>query len=90
VFSEDSTQRFPPSCIDDYKIKLKQGAPTTIPGKTYPLNPIEMKAAKEWINKNEQLSYIEQGDLPWATPFFFVKKSDGKLRPVQDYRKVNE
>jgi hypothetical protein len=25
-----------------------------------------------------------------ASPFFFVKKKDGALRPVQDYRKLNE
>jgi len=25
-----------------------------------------------------------------ASPFFFVKKKDGKLRPTQDYRKVND
>ena len=25
-----------------------------------------------------------------ATPFFFVKKKDGKLRPCQDYRYLNE
>ena len=25
-----------------------------------------------------------------ASPFFFVKKKDGKLRPVQDYWKLNE
>src|ERR1700720_1656308 len=25
-----------------------------------------------------------------ASPFFFVKKKDGKLRPTQDYRKLNE
>ena len=25
-----------------------------------------------------------------ASPFFFVKKPDGKLRPTQDYRKLNE
>src|SRR5216110_1852344 len=25
-----------------------------------------------------------------ASPFFFVKKKDGSLRPIQDYRKLNE
>ena len=25
-----------------------------------------------------------------ASPFFFVKKKDGALRPTQDYRKLNE
>ena len=25
-----------------------------------------------------------------ATPFFFVDKKDGKLRPVQDYRRLND
>ena len=25
-----------------------------------------------------------------ASPFFFIKKKDGKLRPVQDYRRLNE
>jgi hypothetical protein len=25
-----------------------------------------------------------------ASPFFFVKKKDGKLRPFQDYRRLNE
>jgi hypothetical protein len=25
-----------------------------------------------------------------ASPFFFIKKKDGRLRPVQDYRRLNE
>src|ERR1700678_660397 len=25
-----------------------------------------------------------------ASPFFFIKKKDGKLRPFQDYRRLNE
>ena len=25
-----------------------------------------------------------------ASPFFFIKKKDGSLRPVQDYQKLND
>jgi hypothetical protein len=25
-----------------------------------------------------------------ASPFFFIRKKDGKLQPVQDYRKLND
>src|SRR3990170_2117985 len=27
---------------------------------------------------------------PMASPFFFIKKKDGSLRPVQDYRRLND
>jgi len=33
--------------------------------------------------------YIRSSQSPFASPFFFVKKKDGKLRPVQDYRQLN-
>ena len=33
---------------------------------------------------------IRPSKSPQASPFFFVKKKDGKLRPVQDYRYLNE
>jgi len=29
--------------------------------------------------------YIRPSKSPYAAPFFFIKKKDGKLRPVQDY-----
>jgi Reverse transcriptase (RNA-dependent DNA polymerase) len=45
---------------------------------------------REWLKENKDLGYIKKGDSPWATPCFFVKKKDGKLRPVQDYHVVNE
>jgi len=27
---------------------------------------------------------------PYTAPFFFIKKKDGKLQPVQDYQHLNE
>jgi hypothetical protein len=33
---------------------------------------------------------IQPSKSPMASPFFFVKKKDRTLRPVQDYRKLNE
>jgi hypothetical protein len=37
VFSEELSHRFPPAWLDDHEIKLKEGAPSTIKSKTYPL-----------------------------------------------------
>jgi hypothetical protein len=34
--------------------------------------------------------YIRPSQSPFASPFFFIKKKDGKLRPVQDYRQLND
>ena len=34
--------------------------------------------------------YISKSKSPFASPFFFIKKKDGKLCPVQDYWKLNE
>ncbi len=41
---------------------------------------------------DEQLKkgYIRPSKSPYASPFFFIKKKDRKLRLVQDYRKLNE
>jgi len=41
---------------------------------------------------DEQLKkgYIRLSKSPYASPFFFIKKKDGKLHPVQDYRKLNK
>jgi hypothetical protein len=36
------------------------------------------------------MGYIKVSNLPYASPFFFVKKKDVKQRPVQDYCKLNE
>jgi hypothetical protein len=90
VFSEKLAQRFPPARKDDHAIKLHPGAPDTIPSHAYKWTLEEDKVGREWLKENKDLGYIEKGDSLWATPCFFIKKKDGKLCPVQDYRVVNE
>ena len=49
----------------------------------------EDKALDKFIDEQLLKGYIEPSKSPYASPFFFVKKKDGKLRPVQDYRALN-
>ena len=34
--------------------------------------------------------YIQKSKSPYASAFFFIKKKDGKLCPIQDYWKLNQ
>jgi RNase H-like domain found in reverse transcriptase/Reverse transcriptase (RNA-dependent DNA polymerase) len=90
VFSDQQATRFPPSRPEDHAIKLIPGAPETISCKVYPLTLAEQEATKKFLEENKRLGYIEKTDSPWSLPWFFIKKKDGTLRPVQDYRKVNK
>ena len=42
------------------------------------------------LNENLASGRIRPSKSPMASPFFFIKKQDGTLRPIQDYRKLNE
>ena len=44
----------------------------------------------EFIDNNLRKGYIWESKSPQASPFFFVSKKDGSLRPCQDYRYLNE
>ncbi len=43
-----------------------------------------------FLDENLASGRIRPSKSPFASPFFFVKKKDGTLRPVQDYQKLNE
>jgi RNase H-like domain found in reverse transcriptase/Reverse transcriptase (RNA-dependent DNA polymerase)/Retroviral aspartyl protease len=90
VFSDQQATRFLPSRPEDHAIKLIPGALETISCKVYPLTLAEQEVTKKFLEENEQLGYIEKTDLPWLSLWFFIKKKDGMLRPVQDYREVNK
>ena len=89
LFSEEASQRLPPSHPWDHAIELKPDAPDAIPCKVYPMTPAEDKAMEEFICEQYAKGYIRPSKSPYASPFFFIKKRDGKLRPVQDYRRLN-
>ena len=89
LFSENAAQRFPLLRPEDLAVRLKPGAPDTINCKVYPLARHEIQAAAEFTSKNEELGRIRKVNSPWGLPFFFIKKKDGSLRPIQDYWTVN-
>jgi hypothetical protein len=89
VFSEEAALCFPPSRIDNHTIKLKPGAPAKLDCKIYRQTEAELQSLKEYINENLAKGYITETNSPYASPLFFRTKSDGKLRPIVDYRALN-
>jgi hypothetical protein len=44
----------------------------------------------KFLKENLDKGYIKPSQSPMASPFFFIKKKDRKLRPCQDYRYLND
>ena len=79
----------PPRRIWDHAIELIPGSKPT-DCKLYPLNRQEQEQLDAFLKENLETGRIQSSKSPMASPFFFVKKKDGSLRPVQDYWKLNE
>ncbi len=90
VFSEKEANRFPPKREEDHAINLKEGAPAALDCKIYPLSHDQDAKLTEFLGEHLRKGYIRESSSPYASPFFFIKKKDGKLQPVQDYQKLNE
>jgi len=89
VFSEEKAHRFPESRPWDHKIEMKEGfEPKSF--KNYNLTPAEQLELDKFLKENLEKGYIKPSQSPMASPFFFVSKKDGKLRPCQDYRYLND
>jgi hypothetical protein len=90
VFSKEESHNFPPVRIWDHAIELKPGAPATIPGKIYSLSQTEQEETHEFIKGHLKQGTIRPSKGPYAAPFFYIRKKDGKLCPIQDYRRLNK
>ena len=58
--------------------------------KTYPLGPEQQQLLNEFLKTHLEKGYIRPSKSPYTSLFLFVRKKDGKWRPVQDYCKLNE
>jgi len=85
VFSEEALQCFPPKRPWDHAIELKPETPDVINCKIYPLMQAEDQALVVFLDEQLKKGYIQPSKSPYASPFFFIKKKDGKLCLVQDY-----
>src|SRR5215469_11409060 len=89
IFSKKDFDELPEQRPWDHAIDLTPGS-KPLNCKVYPINPAEQKALDDFLEENLRTGRIRSSKSPMASPFFFVKKKDGSLRPVQDYRKLND
>ena len=90
VFSKEGSEKFPDWRPWDHTIDLRPDAPTSINCQVYPLSPAEKQEQQKFLDQNLHLKRICHSKSPYASGFFFIKKKDGKFRPVQDYRNLNK
>ena len=57
--------------------------------KVYPITPNKQVELDQFLHENLASGHIHPSKLPMASPVFFIKKKDGTLHLVQDYRALN-
>ena len=88
VFSKSSFDALPEHRQWDHAIEL-EAAPQHSHRKVYPLSLDEQKALDEFIEEGLASGRFRPSKSPIGAPVFFIKKKDGSLRLVQDYRELN-
>ena len=90
VFSKEQSQRLPGHSIWDHAIKLLPGVPNSLPGWLLLLTLEEKVEIHKFVQEHPNWGMIHISKSPYTANFFFVKKKDGKLWPVQDYCPLNK
>ncbi|CCO37884.1 Retrotransposable element Tf2 155 kDa protein type 3 [Rhizoctonia solani AG-1 IB] len=88
VFSDDFFTTLPAHCSYDCAIPLEDGKDVPY-GPIYPMTPSETAALKEHIDSELAAGKIRPSTSPAGAPVMFVKRADGRLRLVVDYRRLN-
>ena len=89
VFSETQANVLPPHRKYDLEIPLQPG--TAPPwGPIYPMSAPELAEMKKYVQTYLANGFIRPSKSPAAAPVMFVKRPDGKLRLVVDFRGLNK
>jgi predicted aspartyl protease len=88
VFSETAFDSLPECRKWDHAIELER---EPLPGfqKVYPMTLTEQTEMDAFLEEALATGRIRQSKSPLGAPVFFIKKKDGKLHFVQDYRALN-
>ena len=89
VFDKKAFDELPPQWPWDHAIELVPGA-ILKDCKVYSLSIKEQEELDKFLDEYLKTGQIRLSKLPCIVPFFFVKKKDGSLYPVQDYCQLNE
>jgi hypothetical protein len=89
VFSQEKIQELPPHSRNDLKINLLPGTAPPF-GPLYPCSAPELKALREYLDKELSLGKISRSNSPAAAPILFIPKKDGTWRICVDYRGLNK
>jgi hypothetical protein len=54
------------------------------------MSVIEQEALDKFLEENFAKGYLRPSKSPMASPVFFIKKKDGSLQLIQDYRRLNK
>jgi hypothetical protein len=88
VFSETAFDSLPERRKWDHAIELEH-EPSPGFRKVYPMTLTEQTEMDAFLEEALATGRIRQSKSPLGAPVFFIKKKDGKLRFVQDYRALN-
>ena len=89
VFSKHTFDALPEPKEWDHAIELVPGSKLSS-CKIYLLSPAEQKELDMFLKENLETGWIQPSKSPMSSLVFFIKKKDGSLQLVQDYRALNE
>jgi len=88
VFAKEDFDMLPEHRKWDHAIELTSEAEPKS-SKVYPLSPLEQVELDTFLEENLRTRQIRPSKSSIAAPVFFIKKKDGSLCLVQDYRVLN-